>query len=246
MAAPGIGLPQLRYGFHGYKKVTESVTSKLDTGIFQDPAKMARTMPYFAELAFDPMRRYVEGTGSMNDAPWGELYYGENATNYSAWKSMKKFWDDHIYGDLAHALKGTDTQPHHKEDYRHPINTTLSETGWAMIDEYVDIHPWLKKLKLDKIGLHLALRDIYKARDIAWEIFEELDIADTYHSGTLTPEEQLSLLLQHPKLGGRPPRTPEQIHQYLTQRAARGGVLGNKAVGTLVERVCKTPDHLWM
>lgn len=244
LAAPEVGLPHLRYGFHGYQRVTAAVTRELTTGVFQDPDKMAMTMPYFAERAFAPMRAHVsgdiEGVGS-----WGTFYYDKEALHDPAWRAMLRFLEEHIYKDLYQALRDTNTQPYHQDDYSDPINTILANVARELLPQYIEYHPLLQRLKIVDIGLWLAVREIIKARDVAWDAFEESRAADTYYSEDIQSIDATLAATANRPSGVITPRTAEELDHYLSRKTEKGVLLRRKTVGRIIQRVCRTPDHLW-
>ena len=213
-----IDLPHVGRGFYGYQQVTLNTVQHLDQHFFDDPDKIARTMPVFAELAFAPLRHHVYGEHDKVGA-WKPMYYNHASRTAPASVNMSEFLRAHVDRDLAFALLETDTQPEHKDDYTAKMNTILSQTGRELLPTYVEAKSFLKQLGIEKLGLSLVLRDLYKARDDAWEAFEELKEAD----GDI---HQINL-----------------IDERLRQKAATGLLSGNKFASYVIDKTTRVPQN---
>lgn len=229
IAAARDGLPQFRYGFHGYQRVTRRVTEAARAGEFKDNDKMMRTMPVFAERAFVPLRHHAHGETDEVGA-WAPMLYNKSALAAAPSTAMVDFLGFHVVYDLPFTLIDTNTQPHHQDDYAAKINLILSEAANELLPEYVEVHPPFKALKAENIGLWLVLRDLFAARDDAWHAFTDLRTAEQYaadpqrHSGTA-------------------PKSAEQIETDLRNKATRRMLSSNKIASFVLKHTTRTPDH---
>lgn len=225
LTAPEVGLPQFRYGFHGYQRVTQTVVEALDTGAFDHPDKMEQTMPFFAKRAFDPMRHYINGETEEIGA-WSPMFFAPGAQRAHPSIAMVDFLSVHVNYDLPYTLIETDTQPEHKRDYSQEINLILGEAGRQLLPEYVKVHPPLKWLRVPDVGLYLVLASLFKARDNAWKSFEQL------RSVGAMPEE-------------RQPAAFGQIDADLSRRAANRMLSTNRVADFVIRRVNHSSTATW-
>lgn len=221
MAAPEIGLPQFRYGFHGYQRVTQAVTRELETDMFEYPEKMAYTMPHFAERAFAPIRHYVNGDHEKVGG-WSPMVYGPAAKNALPSTAMVDFLGFHVVYDLPFTLVDTNTQPYHRADYSKKINIILESTAQELLPEYAEVKPIFKRFSAETIGLWYVLRDLYKARDDAWRAFEQLNAA-----------------------GEDDVETIEQIDAMLRKKAAARMLSSRAAIDFVIRNTTRVPDQPW-
>lgn len=221
MAAPEIGLPQFRYGFHGYQRVTRAVTRELETGMFEYPDKMAYTMPHFAERAFAPIRHYVNGNREKVGG-WTPMVYGQAARNALPSTAMVDFLGFHVVYDLPFTLIDTETKAHHRADYSKKINIILESTAQELLPEYAEVKPIFKRFSAENIGLWYVLRDLYKARDDAWRAFERLDAAGKDNKETI-----------------------ETIDALLRKNAAARMFSSRAVIDFVIRNTTSVPDHPW-
>lgn len=237
-AAPEVDLPHLQPGLHAYRQVTENVIQNLDSGVFSDPEKMARTMPYFAQLLMDALHHHVHGEKEKT-GPWEQMFYDPSGPTMPAYKAMAGFFDTHINRDLAIALDATNTQPEHADDYNHPINAILGSTAHQILDQYVDLCAILKRLKVENIGMYVLVRDLARARGDAWKDFEELRESKIHHgnttgicSDTCRPHTTL-------------PQTVEQIEESIRNKQLGRMLSTKKLTHHVINLVSRTPEHPW-
>lgn len=225
LAAHEIGLPQFRYGFRGYELVTHRVVEALVSGAFDHPDKMEQTMPFFAKRAFDPMRHYINGETDKIGA-WSPMFFAPSSQRAHPSIAMVDFLSVHVNHDLPYTLIETDTQPKHKRDYSQEINLILSEAGRQLLPEYVKVHPPLRWLRVQDVGLNLVLSSLFKARDNAWNSYEELQAV-----------EAMPLELQ--------PDARRQIDAKLSQRAANRMLSQHKVADFVVRHVNHPSTAAW-
>lgn len=228
-AAAHDGLPQFRYGFHGYQRVTRRVTEAARTGEFKDNNKMMRTMPVFAERAFIPLRHYAHGETDEVGA-WTPMLYNDSARTAAPSVAMIDFLGFHVVYDLPFTLIDTDTQPHHQDDYAAKINMILGEAAHELLPEYADVHPALRALGAEQIGLRLVLRDLFAARDDAWRAFTDLRQAQAYADNPSSFTDHL-------------PKTADRIEADLREKATRRMLSSNKLATFVLSRATRTPNH---
>lgn len=158
-----VGLPQLKPGMRTYRDVTERVYTRLRE--FEFPAKIGYTVPRFASLLYDAIHNYDEGQLDLINRAWLELmrpkYAADGAIHPAT--AMKMFWEPHINVDLMIATYLTHTQDKHKADFIEVVNTMLADTAEHVRTEYASVPEFLSKM-----GTAVALRDIYRGRDMSW------------------------------------------------------------------------------
>lgn len=177
-ALPEIGLANSAPGWHGYSSVTFNVDKKLndpsDPEPFQYPDKIAQTVPEFAELAYEPIRLYIQGKGDIAARPWAN-YYDNKSVDHPA-ISMMKFWEVHIGHDMPLALQRTNTRPEHRSDYREGVNEILRLTAEEIRDGYLQMRVMGRAgIFLASLGNEMALNRIFGIRDGAWAVNEKLE-----------------------------------------------------------------------
>lgn len=240
--APEVGLPQFQYGFHGYQKVTEAVTDQLDKGVFEDPAKMERTMPLFAERAFAPIRYHVHGHTERVGA-WSPMLYRPEAKSALPSTAMVDFLGFHVIYDLPFTLQQSNTTAEHKADYTSKINSILSSVGRELLPDYIDVHPPFKQLGAPDIGLRAVLGYLFKARDDAWKAFEELQIAASYDA-----DESAARPSYHPRdryFGAKIPKSAQQIEAELSKKARSRMLSTKKTADFVLRRTARVPAGPW-
>jgi hypothetical protein len=87
---------------------------------------------------------------------------------------MLDFLTAHVRYDLAVALLRTGTTDEHKHDYTQKINGILTQVASNIIDKYAEYPPPIRRYKVDKLGMKLALRELFNARDEAWDTFKRM------------------------------------------------------------------------
>ena len=214
--ASEVGLPHIGRGFYGYQRVTKNTADRLDKGFFDDADKIARTMPVFAELAFKPLRHHINGETDQVGA-WSPMYYSQRSISAPDSINMSEFLRAHVDRDLAFALLATDTQDKHRSDYTEKMNIILAETGRELMPEFVQVKSPFRQLGAEKIGLELVLRDLYNARDKAWDAFIELRSAGE-------DQDQIDLI------DGR-----------LSKKAASGLLSNNRLISYVINKTTNTP-----
>lgn len=226
LAAPEVDLPQFRYGFHGYQRVTRVVTKELTSDTFEHPDKMEQTMPYFAERAFTPIRHHIRGDVDKVGA-WAPMLYTKVAINAPPSTAMIDFLGFHVIYDLPFTLRDTNTKLDHKQDYSERINTILANVGRQLLPEYIEVNPFLAKMKVPEIGLNLVLRHLFKSRDDAWKTFEELRDIETHSVN----DNHLAI--------------HSQIEHKLREKAVRRMPSKNKLANFIIRKTTRTPYHPW-
>lgn len=226
LAAPEVDLPQFRYGFHGYQRVTRAVTKELDSNTFEHPGKMQQTIPYFAERAFAPIRHHIRGDVDKVGA-WTPMLYTHGAKNALPSTAMVDFLGFHVIYDLPFTLHDTNTKLDHKQDYSEKINTILTDVGRQLLPEYIEVSPFLAKMKVPEIGLNLVLRHLFKSRDEAWKTFEELRDTEV-HS---IDDNHLAI--------------HAQIEHKLRKKAVSRMPSNNKLADFIIRKTTQVPHHPW-
>ncbi len=240
--APEVGLPQFQYGFHGYQKVTQAVTDQLDKNVFEDPGKMEKTMPLFAERAFAPIRHHVHGDTSAVGA-WSSMLYRPEAVNALPSTAMVDFLGFHVIYDLPFTLQESDTDEHHKKDYTEKINIILSSVGRELLPDYIDVHSPFKQLGASDMGLRAVLMYLFKARDDAWKAFEQLQVASSAQSAVTS--EQNSTHFLHRRTSVKPPKTIDAIEQELRKKASNRMLSTKKTADFVLRRTARIPVGPW-
>lgn len=184
---PHAGLGHVVPGLLGYKAVTEEVLQGIETNLFNYPEKMETTMPVFAQLLFDAFRTHFNDVNTGTSA-WKPLFDLKNPESVPPGLKMYDFMQSHILADLYKALIRTNTQEKHWEDYSEKINLALTQVGWKILYEYVELHPAIKSLKIPDLTMKFILSEMYRSRDTAWAAFE-------LHSQGKATEEQLDAIL---------------------------------------------------
>lgn len=164
-----VGLPHLRFGLMGYQRVTVRGIEKLQT--FEYPEKIAATMPIFFDELAKALNWHVEGVPYAVQG-WYKPFYTKEARAVSPAGGMIDFLASHIRYDLGIALFRTYTRIAHEPDYTEGINLLLDEVAHEIIDSYAEFNG-LFGLARERF-LKIALREIYNARDDAWNAFVDL------------------------------------------------------------------------
>jgi len=193
---PKTGLPQLQYGTRGYCEVTKRVFNKIDD--FDYPDKIMHTVPRFAAMYYQAYQSHLQGRREEISGPWRTAFYNRHVARSHAAAGMMRFWGVHIGYDLGIVLDQTDTKQEHKNDYRQVVNTILSETAGEIWPQYLKVPN-----AIGKLGVKLALQEIFGARDEAWIAYEML----TDHRGDELARQQI---LQ--EMGGRVTRRLLLVH----------------------------------
>lgn len=236
--ASEVDLPQFQYGFYGYQQVTQAVTDQLDENVFDDPAKMERTMPLFAERAFAPIRHHVHGQTDQVGA-WSPMLYRPEAKNALPSTAMVDFLGFHVIYDLPFTLQKSQTTSDHREDYTKKINMILSSVGRELLPQYIDMHPPFKQLGAPDIGLRAVLGYLFKARDDAWKAFEQLQAASASKDAPSTQTQKwLSFTDRHRK-------SEEQIEHALSRKAANRMLSTKKTADFILRRTASVPAEIW-
>lgn len=226
LAAPEVDLPQFRYGFHGYQRVTHVVTNELANDTFEHPDKMEHTMPYFAERAFAPIRHHIRGDVDKVGA-WAPMLYAKDAKNAPPSTAMVDFLGFHVIYDLPFALRDTNTKLDHKQDYSEKINAILADVGRQLLPEYIEVNPFLAKMKVPEIGLNLVLRHLFKSRDDAWKSFVELRDSEIH------------------SIEGNHLAVHARIEQKLREKAVSCMPSSNKLARFIIRNTTQAPHHPW-
>lgn len=231
-------LDHLKYGLRAYAAVTEAVTEDIEKGNFDDPHKMARTMPVFAERIFAPLRHHANGETDQVGA-WSQVFYTEAAQKALPSAAMVDFLGFHVLYDLPFALRDTDTQPEHKKDYSRKINLILAKVGRDLLPEYIDVHPVLERARASEIGLGMVMAHLIMARSHAWKSFQRLQAADQLDDADTSqgPADH--------RLFGRHPQTVEEIDQELSLLAAKRMLSTKKTANYILRRAGRVPERPW-
>ena len=220
------GLSHVVPGLLGYKAVTEEVLDGTYNDVFKYPEKMQATMPVFADLLFQSVRQYAEGNHDTV-GPWKPLFDIENSADILPSTAMYDFMQIHIRCDLYKALRLTDTEPKHKEDYDEKINMILSEVGHRILYDYIELHPAIKRIKVPEVAMKFILNEIYRARDEAWAAFEMVQegVATTDEMDEILSERAEKRMLSTHKLAGHVLRQTTRLPDGFKLRPASGLVV---------------------
>lgn len=164
-----VGLPHLRFGLTGYQRVTVKCIEKLHG--FEYPEKIAATMPIFFDELAKALNWHVRGMPYAVQG-WYRPFYAQEAQAVSPAGGMIDFLASHIRYDLGIALFRTYTHFTHKPDYTEGVNLLLDEVAHEIIDSYAEFHGLFGLAR--EHFLKIALREIYNARDDAWNAFVDL------------------------------------------------------------------------
>lgn len=233
--APEVGLGHLRYGLHAYQRVTAAVSSEVDKENFDDPQKMARTMPLFAKRIFDPIEHHIHERYDQVGA-WSHMFYSPEAKRALPSTAMVDFLGFHVLYDLPFTLKDSNTEDRHKKDYSQKINLILARVGRELLPEYIDLHAPLKKLRAGDIGLGMVMAHLIFSRRHAWQSFKRLEAAEQLiHS---TPDSPLG---QH----AATPSPLQIVDQELGELATRRMLSTKKAAHFILQRAGRVPTNYW-
>lgn len=164
-----VALPHLRFGLMGYQRVTVRCIDKLQN--FEHPEKIAATMPVFFDELAKALHWHIEGIPYAVQG-WYRPFYAKEAQAMPPAGGMIDFLATHIRYELGIALFRTYTQFAHKPDYTEGVNLLLNEVAHDIIDAYAEFHGLFGLVK--EHFLNIALREIYNARDDAWNAFVDL------------------------------------------------------------------------
>jgi hypothetical protein len=236
--AAEVNLPHLQYGLYGYQQVTKAVTEQLDTGFFEYPDKMERTMPVFAERALAPLRFHAHDRSDLVGA-WSPLFYRPEMKQAAPWMGMVDFLNFHVIYDLPFTLLETGTKPEHKQDYTGKMNQLFKGVGRDLLPLYIDMKPPWKQLGVAKLGLAATLRYLYGVRDDAWDDY--LLLLDS-QNGSLAANGQGALDVM-----GSPEAFDEvsRLDSQFARKAAVKMVSSHHGLSKMTNAVSSEPRELW-
>lgn len=180
------GLKHLIYGLYGYASVTDACArvAYLPAGhpeAFDDPAKILRTMPKFYGELLKALDHHINGRPYAVEG-WHEQFYSKAAREAPPSIAMIDFLTAHVRYDLAVALFRTETEQRHLHDYTANVNAVLTNVAIAIMDKYAQFPLIMRAAGIDKLGLAMTLRELFEARDEAWQtsiaMFNAKDSAD--------------------------------------------------------------------
>lgn len=240
-AAPEVDLPHIQYGMYGYAEVTKQVTQWVKEDRFDDSAKMASTMPDFAERSFKALRYHVRGEPEKVGA-WSYMFYSPFARKAPPGIAMGDFLSTHVYDDLPKTLLSTNTLPEHQHDYSVKINSVLRSVGKHLLPQYVKVHPAFERLRVPNRGLNVVLNELFDARDVAWNAFVEMKASQALYDGV---EESIDWPVAFKEISGREPRHIRQIEKGTEEMARRKLMSSRKVSGFMISHLATFPKEVW-
>jgi hypothetical protein len=174
--AHSAGLDHLKYGLYAYCRVTgETIDHTAIPGFFDHPEKIRATMPYFFGELLKALHFHVSGRPDAVDG-WRDQFYSKEAQRAPPAVAMLDFLTAHVRYDLGMALLRTGTGDEHHSDYRDKMNIILTKVANEIVDKYADYPTPVKLLGINRLGLRLALHELFQARDEAWNNFEAMQL----------------------------------------------------------------------
>lgn len=162
-----VGLGHMMPGWLGYRVVTRNVYQAMEDGRFRNPDKFKRTVPEFADLAYDVPRCVIEGRLDDLSPNWEVPVLSNRLRRAGAGVNMWAFWRGHI-PDLTKALIVTDTLDSDEADFN-DIDFILGESVPQVMAE-ISVQPSL----LATAGCYMAMHDAYILRAAQWQEFKRL------------------------------------------------------------------------
>lgn len=162
-----VGLGHMRPGWLGYKVVTANVYRAMIAGEFDFPEKFEITIPEFADLGYEMTRRHIEGRRDLIAPHWRVPMYSKDLRASGDGVNMWGFWRGHI-PDLTKVLLITDTEDKHRDDYD-KIDNVLRRSIEPVMAE-ISVAPTI----IGRIGVRVAMQDVYHLRASQWHEFKRL------------------------------------------------------------------------